>query len=196
MSESWEYEAEAYYEELYSEFFDRAVEEYTADLLQIYYRAHPDIAQPALKALGEARSLLSISPSAAHVFASVATEVGLKSALLKPVVHGLVHNEAAAEVVADLTLRQYRFDRFQQLLLIVLAKYGGVDLTTFQRPSGSRPLWNEILSLQKCRDRIVHQAKFMDVEGASEAIAVAAAVLEIALPKVLAIYERGRNDFR
>ena len=89
-------ESEAQYEEwmdeLYREHKEQAIEEFTGERLKSFYLAHPLIARPSFEALTEARKLVEGHLSAAQVIAAVAVEVGLKDALLKPVVHGLVHS--------------------------------------------------------------------------------------------------------
>ena len=88
MSMTWE---EAGYEEemeaLYVEYKEKAIEEYTAERLQSHYSAHPNIADAPYRSLAQSREFLPKDPTAAFIFAAISIEVGLKVALLKPVVY-------------------------------------------------------------------------------------------------------------
>ena len=179
-----EAEYETAMDELYREHKDQAIEEFTAERLNSFYLAHPHIAQPPFEALAEARNLIEGHTSAAQVFAAVATEVGLKDALLKPVVHGLVHSEPAAEIITEFTLRT-RFDFFHKLLSEILSEHGGVDLKTYKRAGVAKNLWDEILEIQRCRHRVLHKAESSSPAQAEQAIAVAETILEKLFPTVV-----------
>ena len=176
---------EEWMDELYRDHKEQAIEEFTDERLKSFYLAHPLIAQPPLEALAEARKLVEAHTSAAQVFAAVAVEVGLKAALLKPVVHGLVHSESAADIITDLTLRHTRFDFFHKLLSQILSEHGGVDLEIYTRASTAKTLWDEILEVQKCRDRLLHRAESANLAQTEQAIAVAEAIIEKLFPTVV-----------
>jgi hypothetical protein len=182
-------ESDAQYEEwmdeLYREHKEQAIEEFTDERLHSFYLAHPLVAKPPSEALAEARKLAKAHTSAAQVFAAVSVEVGLKVALLKPVVHGLVHSESAAEIITDLTLRHTRFDFFHKLLSQILSEHGGVDLETYTRAGAGKTLWNEIIEVQKCRDHLLHRAETASSAQAMQAIAVAEAIVEELFPTVI-----------
>jgi hypothetical protein len=55
--------------------------------------------------LEEAKKFLPHHDTAAFIFAYIAAEVGLTSALLKPIVHGLVHSETAAALITKLAIK-------------------------------------------------------------------------------------------
>ena len=94
--EEWYSELER---ELYGQHKEEAIEEFKEERLKAFYVANPGIGVSAVQSLEEAKSLLADGhPSASLVFAVSAIEQFLKIALLKPVVHGLVHSE----IVADL----------------------------------------------------------------------------------------------
>ena len=182
-------EEEARYEEwmdeLYREHKKQAIEEFTDDRLKSFFVTHPLVAQPPVDILLEARQLVPNHVTAAQVLAAVAVEVGLKVALLKPVVHGLVNNETVADLVTDLTLRHTRFDFFHELLSQILVEHGGVDIEKHVRPGAMKSLWAEILEVQKCRDRIVHRADKATPEQADQAVAVGQTILEDLFPSVV-----------
>lgn len=164
---------EEWMEGLYREHKEQAIEEFTSERLKSFYLADPLLLKLPVAALGEALTLLDTHTTAAQVFATIAAEVGLKGALLKPVVHGLVHSESTAEMVTALTLRHTRFDFFHKLLSQILAEHGGVDLTTYTRAGVSKPFLQEIEAIQKCRDLIVHRGEPATRAQADQAIAVA-----------------------
>src|SRR6266478_3910695 len=101
MNDDDDYARDEFISELYSDFardvlagqddlYGQVVDQFATERLQAYYVGHPNIAEPGLVALDEARSLLPAHPAAALVFGVAATEVGPKSAMLKPILHGVV----------------------------------------------------------------------------------------------------------
>ena len=97
---------EQFMPELYEEFandvlsgkddlYGEIINKFTSERLQSFYLANPALAEPALKALEEARALRSHHPAAALLFAAIAIEVGLKATLLKPILHGMVSIDSA-----------------------------------------------------------------------------------------------------
>src|SRR5262245_37086737 len=85
--------------ELDKEHYEQAIKEFTAERLQSYYLKHPDMAKTAIGMLEEATSLHKKHPNAAVVFAVSAIEITIKYLLMKPILNGLVHNEAVADLV-------------------------------------------------------------------------------------------------
>jgi hypothetical protein len=107
-----DYAREEWISSLYSDFakdvlarhddlYGEVINQFTSERLQSYYVENPRVIGRALWSLGEARSLLATHPSAALVLAVTAAEVGLKSGLLKPILHGLVHDDVMAVSQAD-----------------------------------------------------------------------------------------------
>jgi len=84
---------EAAYEDfiaqLYEEHKKEAIEEFTVERLQSYYLKNKLLAKPALQALKEARNLIELNVTAGFIFGAISMEVGLKAALLKPIVYAL-----------------------------------------------------------------------------------------------------------
>ena len=131
--DEWEYQQEAYFEELYNEFlndpanyndfmervYGEVVEDFTSTRLQSFYLEQPSVAEPAQTALADAQAFLGSHNAAAQVFAAVAAEVGLRTVLLKPIVHGLVHAEGAASLVAQLAL-EAKNEKVQKMLFDLL----------------------------------------------------------------------------
>ena len=194
--DDWEdYARDEFISELYSDFandvlagrddlYGEVINKFTSERLTSFYLQNPDIAQPAIWALGEAQALLPNHPSAALVFGAAATEVALKATLLKPILHGLIHDEALAGFVVELVPEQ-RNDKFKSILFAILNEFGGIDLRSFKRVGASQKLWDEIGKLHAVRNDIVHRAEKADTAGAEHAIEVATTLLHEVFPAVL-----------
>jgi len=174
------------HEFLYQEHYEEAVKEFTVERLQSYYVAHPQLAGPAHESLLYAQSLMPAYPKAALVFAAAATELAVKTVLLKPIVFGLVHTEGLASFITDLTTQHTGMERFQTLLAEILAQFGGVDLKTYKRPDSAKALWQEIGEVLRLRNVVVHRGEPVDDANAELGIAVAATLLNSIFPQVLA----------
>jgi hypothetical protein len=206
--EEWEAEREAaqerYYShlreqlmpELYEEFardvlsgkddlYGEIIEQFTSERLKSFYLANPAVAEHALFALEEARALKGPHPSASLVFAAISIEVGLKTTLLKPILHGLVSIDSAAVLVTRLVPDQHN-DDFKKVLFGILKEVGGVDLLAFKRPSWKQSLWEEILNIRKRRNEVMHGAERVSSAEAEYALEIASAVLEDLFPQVIA----------
>lgn len=193
-----EYEQEAYVESLYKEFldepdnypdfiervYDEVVANFAESRLQSYYIQHPDVATLSRTALTQARGLLGHSPTAAQVFGAIAAEVGVRTTLLLPIVHGLVHADSAAGRIAQLTIT-VKDDKILKILLDLLAEYGGVDLREHRRPGSSSALWEEMVEVRNKRNRVVHRADMATEEEANRAISVAAEIVEAVFEEVV-----------
>lgn len=180
-----EAEYEEFMDRLYKENKEQAIEEFTGELLQSYYRNNGLLAKPAFDALIDARNLMNTSITAAFVFSAIAMEVALKESLLKPIVHGLVHAESVASLVTDLVMGHQSMDRYKDLLLQILLEHGGVDLLSYKRSDSARNIWEEIKTIQKKRNLIVHAAQMASGEEASLALSVASTILETLFPSVI-----------
>lgn len=179
-------EQEAAMEEFIDEVSKEAVENFKDERLVSYFMDNPRLAEPARWALREAEAMLATHPSAAQVFATASIEVAIKGILLKPMIHGFVHSEPAAALLADAVLRQVGVDRFKELLFPILAEHGGIDLSTHTRPAATTTLWNEITNLQKERNAVVHRAQPVDAARAEVAVLVARHLFQDVFPQLVA----------
>jgi hypothetical protein len=162
------------------------VESFTQERLKSYYLGHPDVTQKAHRALTEAKKLLADGHAqAALVFAGTAIEIGYKAALLRPIVSGLVHNEALADVITALATEHRGLERFSGLLAAIVAEFAQVDLKTFVRKGSKRRFWDEMTTVASDRNGIVHRGNDADEGAANAAVAVADTLLNLLLPKVL-----------
>ena len=180
-----EAEYEEFMDRLYDEHKEQAIEEFTDELLQSYYRNNGLLAKPAYDALTEAKHILKVSATAAFVFSAIATEVALKETLLKPIVHGLVHAESVATLVTDLVMGHQSMDRYKDLLLKILLEHGGVDLLSYKRTGSAKNIWEEIKAIRTKRNRIVHAAQTASEEETALALSVASNVIETLFPSVI-----------
>lgn len=169
----------------HDDLYGEVIDQFTSERLQSYYLSNPRVAERALWALGQARSLLTSHPAACLVLAATASEVGLKSGLLKPILHGLVHDDAMAVIIAELVPEQ-RNDKFQNLLFGILKEYGGVDLRTFKRSDAKLTLWEEMQGTQKLRNGVVHRAEAIAPADAQKAVDIATVIVERVFPAVIA----------
>ena len=180
-----EAEYEEFMDRLYEEHREQAIEEFTAELLQSYYRSNGLLAKPAFDALVEARNLMKTSITAAFVFSAIAMEVALKETLLKPIVHGLVHAGSVAALVTDLVMGHRSMDRYKDLLLQILREHGGVDLLSYKRSGSRKNIWDEMKTVQAKRNSIVHAAQVASEEETTLALSVASTIMEILFPSVI-----------
>jgi hypothetical protein len=153
------------------------------------------MAKTAIGMMEEANALSQKHPNAALLFAASAVEITIKHLLVKPIVNGLVHNEAVADVVMALTPDQTGSTGFKNLLFGVLNKVAGVDLATHKRNGSNRTLWDEWMQLRKDRNDLIHDG----VPPSSDALrffeAVAVEFLNVVFPKVLATLDLKVNGY-
>lgn len=184
-------------EELYPEHKAQAIQEFTAERLKSFYVEQPKVMLPAILAFREAKKLHSLEHyAAAVVFSVTAIEVFLKATLLKPVVFGLVHHETLATVVVEHTFGQTGFDRYKTLLSSLFSSIAEVDLGAVKREGVESSLLDEVLSLQKLRNKIIHQGLQCGKTEADNALEISAAVYgNIVLPMLgalgLQVVEKG-----
>lgn len=184
-------QVDAFYEqlahELYSAQQEQAIEEFTAERLRSFYVTHPAVMRPAVDALQEGKALLAGQRhSAALVFFVSAVELLLKATLLKPVVYGLIHHEALADVVVQHALGQTGFDRYEGLLADLFAQLASIDLKDVARDGAGTNLLSEAKKLQAMRNRIIHQGTRCSSSEAEEAHAVAVATYDLIVFPMLA----------
>ena len=172
--------------ELYEEHREEAIAAFTADRLRSFYDHRPDVMRPAVDAIQEGKWQQGNNRhSAALIFHVSAIELLLKATLLKPVIYGLVHNEALAEVVVRHTLSQTGFDRYEALLAELFRTLAKVDLNEVRREGQSKRLLEECKALQAARNKVVHQGACSTAEEADTARLVAVAVFEMIVQPML-----------
>lgn len=173
-------------DELYPEHKEQAVQEFAVDRLRSYYLANPNVAKPAVFMLRNAEQLFQLQQhEAALVFAVSSIELFLKATLLKPVIYGLIHSEAVAEVIVNETLSQSGLKRYHKLLGKLFNHLTESKLEEIKREGESSTLLKEIEALQEKRNKVVHQGLHADRTEANQALNVAHAVVSSVLSEVL-----------
>ena len=166
-----------WYSELVDQISKEAIDQFTFDRMRSYYVNNRSLAIKVVAVFREAECLQAASPSAATVLFTTAIELGLKVALLKPVIYGLVHNESVADLVSDLSVKHNGFDRFKPLLARVLSEYGGIDFNAFTIEGHKETMWEEITVLQDARNAVVHRGELASPETAQLAKEVATMII-------------------
>ena len=189
-----EYMQDQVLEDLYEQFKEQAIDEFTIVRLKSYYLDNRLLAKPAVESLAEARSLIATNATAGFLFSTIAIEVGLKSTLLKPIVCGLVHADSIAELIAELTLSQTGVVRFRDLIFRILKEHGKIDLKHYKRPNSDTTLWQEVTEINKLRNRVVHRAEKVSPERADLSVCVGSIILETIFPSVLTEMELHLHD--
>lgn len=177
-------------DELYPEHREKAISEFTGERLRSYYVKNPNVMQAAVMTLREAKALAASSHfSAALVFSASAYELLLKATLLRPVLHGLVHNDALAEVLVHRMLGVTTdIKRYEELLAKLFNEIASLDLATLRRPNAKTPLIAEIIKYQKLRNRILHAGIACKEPDADEAQEVGIAIFsQIVVPLLSAL---------
>ncbi|MFC3625322.1 hypothetical protein ACFOKJ_04065 [Vogesella amnigena] len=162
-----------------------AIDGFTSGRLSSYYRKHPSLAENVFEIYREAKSVAEKSPTAALLLFTAAIEVALKSAVLKPVIYGLVHNESVADLVSDLVVKNNGLDRFKEVLSAIMSKYGMVDFENYKISGHTKNIWEEITAVQKARNSVAHRAEPATPETAVLAQEIATAIIVDFLQGVL-----------
>lgn len=183
---AWDEAYESMSRDLYPEHKEQAIAEFTSERLRSYYVAYPEVLVPAVRAYKEATALQANGHhSAALVFAASATELFLKSSLLRPVVYGLIHNESLAELVVAAALSQTGLMRYEKLLTKLFVELAGIELATLRRKAAGKPLLRETADIQELRNTVIHQGQAVTLEQAQHAIDVSTEVFNQVLAAVL-----------
>jgi hypothetical protein len=175
LEDVWREEA---YDQMVEEFLethrDEIIGEFVSERMASYYSDNPDLAVAAEGALEEARNLLDINPAASLVFSRSATEIALRDVLLRPVVHGMLHDDFTSSLIADLVLRS---PGFEKLLFTVLEEHG-VDLKKGSRKSSKKCLWEEIVEVRKARNCLLHKGVRQSPHLAEVSLDIAGIIIE------------------
>ncbi|WP_029046590.1 hypothetical protein [Cupriavidus sp. amp6] len=185
-------------EELYPEHKQQALNEFTTERLCSYYLSNPMVMQPAVESLQEALKLRGNGHAAAAVvYCATTIELFLKATVLQPVVHGLIHSPALADVIVKYAVGQTGFDRYRALLSRLFEELAGIELAQVAREGVKDALINESRKVQELRNEIIHKGIRCEAAATDHAIDVAAAVYhQIVMPMLcslgLTVGEKGR----
>jgi len=166
-------------QELYPDHKQQAIEEFSSDRLRSYYVKNPHVMRPAIEAAHEAKALIAAGRhSPALVFSASAIELLLKATLLRPVVYGLVHNEALAEIIVQQVVgRQTDIDRYKVLLAGLFHNLAGIELMAIRRDGAKAPLLQEAKQYQTLRDKILHQGVHCSQKDSETAYSVTITII-------------------
>jgi hypothetical protein len=186
------------YQQLYEEFgpqwladhadeiYDEAEQQFTERRLKAFYVANPTLANPAISAVQYARTLLPAFPAAALVFAGTSVELTWKSAILRPLVAGVVHVPALADEIVNQSVPiSGGLQRLKNFLAAVLREIAAIDLGKYKRSGSSELIATEIARVAEARNLVLHQGKGCDEKTAQFAIQVADGLLTELLPQLL-----------
>lgn len=183
MSDPSDYEAEDYYDQVRAEVSQEAVESFTAERLRSFYDKEPTVAERPFNALAEARRLLETPHhTAAFIHAAIASEVILRAVVLKPILLGFIHTDSVAPFIVKLAVSTSGLERFYDLLEQVFQEVGQLNLKTYRRTGGPKPLWQEVVEIQGRRNHVMHRADVVAKAEAEQATIVATAVMEELFP--------------
>ena len=172
--------------ELYPEHKAQAIGEFTEERLRSYYVINPHVMRPAVAAIHEGKRLAQEGhDAAAVVFFVTAIEILLKATLLKPVVHGLVHSDALANIIVEQALGQPGFDRYSKLLSRLFSELASMDIQAVAREDQNATLLSECTALQKMRNEIIHQGVTCDPARAEQGREIAVAVYQLIVRPML-----------
>jgi hypothetical protein len=183
--------------ELYTEHRDQAIDEFTQEKLTSYYLNNPDVMRPAVDSIQEGNwQIENNRDSSALVFYVTAIELLLKATLLKPVLHGLIHHDALAEIMVQHILGQTGIDRYEKLLAELFQSLAGIDVRSISRDESDQTLLVECREIQRTRNSIIHKGQRCDKSDAQKGKVVSASVFEqIVRPMLyslrLTVIERG-----
>lgn len=153
--------------------------------------------RPAVDSLQRGKTLLEMGQeTAALVFFVSATELLLKATLLKPVVYGLVHHEALADIIVKYALGQSGFARYEGLLSDLFLNFAKMNIKDIKREGLKERLLDECKHLQDIRNNIIHKGDVCSKPEAELAREVSVAVLELIVRPMLhslglTVIERG-----
>ena len=157
---------------------EEIIDEFVSERMASYYRNNPDLAAAAESALAEARSLLSSNPTASLFFSRSATEIALRDVLLKPIAHGMVHDEHGGGLMVELAIRNQQFTK---LLFGLLEQYG-IDLKARFRKGARKNIRAEIQETANTRNQILHGGTKASKEQAERSLEIAVILLDKLYP--------------
>jgi hypothetical protein len=174
--------ADEFYErianELYEAHKDQAVREFTTERLRSYYLKNPDLAAAGPRLFRDAKTLFKAGHfGPALVWAVTLTEVIFKGAVLRPLVYGLVHSDALADLVVQAALSQPGYKRYEPLLSRLFLEFAGIDLSKVSQKGSATSILADASKSQEIRNRVVHAGHEVTEAEASMAIGAAGIVM-------------------
>ena len=132
-----------------------AVEQFSKERLFSVYVKEPRILSPAMSAIQRAQA--DGGADIGLVLGAGAIEWYLKMALLRPIVRGLVHVEALADLIVERVAgERHSIAQCAKALAPVFEQLTGRNILDIKRPGVAVPLWQECEDLREARNRFVH----------------------------------------
>jgi HEPN domain-containing protein len=173
-------------QELYEQHKEEAVEGFKKQRLHSYYPTNPEILKKGVLTYQEAEKLLANGHSSASLAFSVsAIEQLIKTGVLMPVIHGLVHTETVAELIVKQVIGRSGIASYQKLLRKLFESLADVSVDDVKRDSSNKPLLEEMIELQKVRDGVIHRGEQITVSEAKDALSIALSVFNSLLVPML-----------
>ena len=171
-------EEEARADEAWTQLVDAEIEYFKSERVNDALRGTSNAVRRIYGALDEARRQISVSPTAAQVFAASASEMVQRKLLFEPILAGVVHSSFAVRIVLDATGRLPK-DQLHKLLTRLLLPLFSLDLSKQFRAGASAQILTEAGEVAKVRDAIMHHGNVATNDQAALAIAVAEHLLEV-----------------
>lgn len=172
--------------ELYPQHKEQAIEEFTTERLQSFYLKNPKIAASAVWSYKEAKALLEVGhSSASFVFAVSSIEQMLKAVVMKPIVYGLVHKDALADLIVDMSFTRTSLRDYNIFLGKLFENLAGIKLNELQRQGAAKKLLVEAAELQEVRNKVVHSGLQVKDADAKNALAIAEEIFSNILLRML-----------
>jgi hypothetical protein len=159
---------------------DQIIDEFIAKRMASYFVANPTLSGIAQSRLDEAKTLLELNASASLIFSASAIEITIKDLLLKPIAIGMVHDDPASELLAELVVSNRNAHK---LLFHALVQYG-LDIDKRKRIGKDVTLWMEIKNIRGVRNKILHDCDSTSKDMAKDAIDVADIMINKIFPYI------------
>ena len=155
-------------EEVYPEHKAQAIEEFVKERMQSYFLKYPEILQRPGDCFHHASQLKEKSPRCALVMYATATELFLKSVILKPTLYGMFHNEKVAEDIVESVTKQGGLSRYKSLLDGLCFQVAGIQLNEISGVD-NKPILREVDVIHCIRNKILHRGEDVEPEKVEKA---------------------------
>lgn len=154
--------------EVYPEHKAQAIEEFVKGRMQSYFLKYPKILQSPIDCFLHASELKEKSPRCALVMYATATELFLKSVILKPTLYGMFHNEEVAEGIVETVPKKGGPSRHKSLLAELCLQAAGIQLGEI-RGVDNKPILHEVDVMHRIRNNVLHKGEDVEPEDVEKA---------------------------
>ena len=167
LERAYEDEANAAHENWSEEIIEEFIEEITLS----FFAENKDILSISYASRDEAKKVIDISPSSAILFTYTAIETAIKHAILKPMIYGMTHNESIANLIVKKFVNLSNVDSYTSLTFNLVNELIHLKLSDIKNDK-EKFIIDEIKSLSKKRNNIIHSGKFYKKEDALNALKI------------------------